>query len=68
MADVNAKALADAMASTLKEIKIKRLIETLFIVKVKEVVDAVADTLVEVLPQTVAKHLSKWKPRHKSRL
>ena len=53
MADVNAKALADAMASTLKEMEIKRLIETLFKVKVKEVVDTdSSETLVKMEAKT----------------
>ena len=62
------EALAEAMGTTLKDMEIKRLIGTLFKVKIEEVAYTMADTLVLVVPQTLTKHLSKWKPKHKTRL
>ena len=56
------------MGTTLKQMEIKRLIGTLFKVKIEEVAYTLADTLVVVVPQTLTKHLSKWKPKHKTRL
>ena len=55
------------MGTTLKEMKIKRIIDTLFKVKVEAVVDTLADTLIVVVPHTVTKHLPNWEPRHKRR-
>ena len=56
------------MGSTLKEMKVKRIIDTLFKVKVEAVVDTLADTLIVVVHQTVTKHLPNWGLRHKTRL
>ena len=44
------------MGATLKEMEVKRIIETLLKVKVEAVVDTVADTLVVVVHQTLTKH------------
>ena len=56
------------MSTTLKEMEIKRLIGTLFKVKIEEVAYTLADKLVVVVPRTLTKHLSKWKPKNKTRL
>ena len=56
------------MGTTLKEMKVKRIIDTLFKVKVEAIVDTLADTLIVVVHRTVTKHLSNWGPRHKTRL
>ena len=56
------------MDSTLKEMKVKRIIDTLFKVKVEAVVDTLADTLIVVVHQTVTKHLPNWGLRYKTRL
>ena len=47
------------MVATLKEMEVKRIIETHLKVKVEAVVDTVADTLVVVVHQTLTKHLPK---------
>ena len=56
------------MGTKLKEIELKRIMETLFKVKVEAVVNTLADTLVVVVHQTVTKHLTKWRPRLKTTL
>ena len=56
------------MGTTLKETKVKGIIDTLFKVNVEAVVDTLADTLIVVVHQTVTKHLPNWGPRHKTRL
>ena len=56
------------MGTTLKEMKVKRITDTLFKVKVDAVVDTLADKLIVVVHHTVTKHLPNWGPRHKTRL
>ena len=50
------------MGTTVKEMEIKRMMETLFKVKVEAVVNTLANTLVVVVHQTVKKNLPKWRP------
>ena len=56
------------MGTKLKEMELKRIMETLFKVKVEAVGNTLADTLVVVVHQTVTKHWPKWRPRLKTTL
>ena len=56
LGNVNAQALFDAQCYTLAEVEAETLIEKLAKVKAEPVVDAMADTLVVVVPETQTEH------------